>query len=65
MDFDFGKQKLKDVAIFSVLGNKDPYVTDKIIKEQMDYEARLGLEIKKIRFEGEHELNAEVLKSFM
>jgi len=65
MDFDLGKQKLKDVEIFSVLGNKDPYVNDKIIMEQMDYETRLGLEVKKIRFDGEHELNAEVLKSFM
>ena len=65
MDFDFGKQKLKDVEIFSILGNKDPYVSDKIIMEQLDYEARLGLEVKKIRFEGEHELNAEVLKTFM
>ena len=55
---------LKDVEIFSIIGNKDPYVTDKIIMEQMDYEARLGLEVKKIRFDGEHELNAEVLKIF-
>lgn len=65
MDFDFGKQKLKDVEIFSILGNKDPYVSDKIIMKQLDYEARLGLEVKKISFEGEHELNAEVLKTFM
>ncbi len=65
MNFDFGKQKQKDVEIFSILGNKDPYVSDKIIMEQLDYESRLGLEVKKIRFEGEHELNAEVLKTFM
>ena len=65
MDFVIGKQMLKDVEIFSIIGNKDPYVTDKIIMEQMDYEARLGLEVKKIRFDGEHELNTEVLKTFM
>ena len=65
MDFDFAKQKLKDVGIINVLGNKDPYVSEKIIKEQMEYEARLGLEVKKIRFEGGHELNMDVLKSFM
>ena len=65
MDIDFARQKLKDVEIFSVLGDKDPYVIEKIIQEQMEYEARLGLEVKKIRFKGGHELNAEVLKSFM
>lgn len=65
MDFDFAKQKLKDVEILSVLGDKDPYVTDKVIKEQKEYEAILGLQVKKISFEGGHELNAKVLKSFM
>jgi predicted esterase len=65
MDFVIAKQKLKDRGIISVLGDNDPYVTEKIIQEQIEYEARLGLEVKKIRFEGGHELNVEVLKSFM
>lgn len=65
MDFEKGGDKLSSVKVYAVVGDKDPYFTEERRIEQLDYEKQLGIEAKKIVFDGAHEIPEQVLKPFI
>lgn len=62
MDFDKVGTILQHKEVVEVYGTKDPFLTDARLKEMTQLNQRLGLKPKVISFEGQHELNTEVLK---
>lgn len=62
MDFDKVGTILQHKEILEVYGTKDPFLTDTRLKEMTQLNQRLGLTPKVISFEGQHELNTEILK---
>jgi predicted esterase len=62
MDFDKVGNLLQHKEVLEIYGTNDPFLTDTRLKEMTQLNQRLGLKPKVISFEGQHELNREVLK---
>jgi predicted esterase len=62
MDFDKVGNLLQHKEVLEVYGTRDPFLTDSRLKEMTQLNQRLGLNPKVISFEGQHELNGEVLR---
>ena len=62
MDFEKTGDLLQHKEVLEVYGSKDPFLTDARLKEITQLNRRLGLRPHILSFEGQHELNAEVLK---
>lgn len=61
MDFEKGAVLLKDKELIEVFGSRDPFLTDTRVLEMTQLNKKLNLEIKTIRFEGGHEIDAKTL----
>jgi len=62
MDFEKVGRLLQDKEVLEVYGTKDPFLTDTRLSEMMQLNQRLGITPQILTFDGQHELNAEVLK---
>ena len=62
MDFDKVGDLLRHKEVLEVYGTNDPFLTDIRLKEMTQLNARLGLNPIIISFEGQHEINGELLK---
>jgi predicted esterase len=62
MDFDKVGNLLQHKEVLEVYGTNDHFLTDARLTEMTQLNQRLGLKPKVISFEGQHELNGEVLK---
>jgi len=62
MDFEKGRELLKNKTVISVNGDQDEFVNEKKIEELRSYEEKLGFETQKINFNGGHEILPETLK---
>ena len=62
MDFKKTGKLLEHKEVLEVYGSKDPFLTDARLKEIAELNQQLGLNPHILSFEGQHELNAEVLK---
>jgi predicted esterase len=65
MDFNKGKELLKNKTVIEVVGKSDPFLTDERLKEMTTINERLGIHPKLISFEGGHEINSEILESLI
>lgn len=54
--------KLKDTEIMIVLGNNDNLITPESIQKQDEFISMLPLKVKKLQFEGGHDLNIPLLQ---
>jgi predicted esterase len=62
LDFEKGKQKMKDLEILNIYGLEDEYLNDARIAEQFDIAKRLGVDLNTITFNGGHEIDLEILQ---
>jgi predicted esterase len=62
MNFDKVRNIFQHKEVLEVYGTSDPFLTDTRLKEMTQQNQQLGLKPHIISFEGQHELNAEVLK---
>jgi len=62
MDFEAGNKLLSAKEVITVYGNKDEYLNDQRVKEHLILEEKLGIESRKIQFEGGHVVDEEVLR---
>ena len=65
MDFQKGHERFSDKKTYMVIGNQDPFLTDERMQEFDALTEKLGITPEKRRFEGKHELNAELLEGFV
>lgn len=65
MNFDEGSKILNSKDVFVVYGKKDPFLTDDRFKEMETLIQKLNTDVKRIAFEGEHELHEETLQKFV
>lgn len=62
MDFNKVRNLLQHKEVLEIYGTNDPFLNDTRLKEMTQLNQRLGLNPTVISFEGQHELNADVLK---
>ncbi|MBX2897877.1 MAG: alpha/beta hydrolase [Cyclobacteriaceae bacterium] len=62
MEFDKAGKLLQHKEVVEVYGTNDPFLTDARLKEMTQLNQQLGLNPTVITFDGQHELNATVLK---
>lgn len=60
-----GTEKLKQKKIYWVYGERDPYLSHILFKEQEEIAKQLNAAPEAISFDGKHELNDEVLQRFI
>jgi predicted esterase len=65
MDFEKGKELLKNKRVYQVYGNKDPFLTDARILEMKTLAEKIGVTSAPIIFDGGHELHDETLLSLI
>jgi predicted esterase len=61
MDFEKGKNLLKNKSVQTVFGNNDPFLTEARITEMKNLSAKLGITAPPIVFEGGHEIDRATL----
>jgi predicted esterase len=61
MDFDSGKEILKDKKIFHVYGKTDPFLSDTRFHEMKALSEKLGANIHEITFDGGHDIDSPTL----
>jgi predicted esterase len=61
MDFENGREILKDKTCMAVYGTKDPYLTDAGFAEMKHLSSEVGVEMNVIQFEGGHDIDEETL----
>lgn len=62
LDFEEIGEKLKDSEVLFVTGDSDDLITPESISKQDELISRLSCEVKKLQFEGGHELDLPLLK---
>jgi predicted esterase len=61
MDFDSGKETLREKEVLLVYGNKDPFLTDERFGEMTSLTEKLSVPVKQITFDGAHDIDEETL----
>jgi predicted esterase len=61
MDFETGKDILKEKDIQLVYGKKDPFLTDERFQEMTNLSERLSANIKQLVFDGDHDIDQATL----
>jgi predicted esterase len=61
MDFENGKELLKQKEVLMVYGKNDPFLTDKRFHEMTNLSQKLSADIKQIVFDGEHDIDQATL----
>ncbi len=61
MNFERGKEVLKDKDVITVFGKGDPFITKERTDEMETLVTKLELQPRKIQFAGKHELDDDVL----
>ncbi len=61
MDFEKGKELLKNKTVHQVYGSKDPFLTDSRILEMKKLSAKIGVTSAPIIFDGGHEIHEQTL----
>jgi predicted esterase len=61
MDFEKGKNILRDKEVITVYGKQDPLVTPERSKEMLELTAKLDVSPTRIEFEGKHEIDGDTL----
>lgn len=64
LPLELSSATLKSRQVSIVYGNNDPFLSEEIIKEQLQALKALGNDPRLISFEGKHEMNAAVLQSY-
>jgi predicted esterase len=62
LDFEEIGEKLKESEVLFVTGDSDDLITPESISKQDELISRLSCEVKKLQFEGGHELEIPLLK---
>lgn len=65
MNFDSGKEILKDKKVITVYGDQDPFITPERMKEMELLSAKIDLVPNKITFNGKHEIEDQTLLSLV
>jgi predicted esterase len=65
MDFEKGKNLLKEKEVNMVYGTQDPFLSDDRFKEMTMIADKLAANVRQIVFEGEHEIDPETLLNFI
>ncbi|MFZ1808190.1 MAG: alpha/beta hydrolase [Cyclobacteriaceae bacterium] len=65
MNFESGKEILKDKKVIAVYGDNDPFITPERIKEMELLSSKIDLIPKRITFHGKHEIDNKVLLSLI
>ncbi len=65
MNFESGKEILKDKKVITVYGDEDPFVTPERMKEMDQLSSKIDLVPKKVTFHGKHEIDDETLLSLV
>jgi predicted esterase len=65
MDFENGKDLLKQKEVFMIYGKQDPFLTDASAGEMKMLVEKLSINVKEMTFEGEHEIHAPTLISLI
>ncbi|MEP2670394.1 MAG: alpha/beta hydrolase [Cyclobacteriaceae bacterium] len=65
MNFDSGKEILKDKKVITVYGDQDPFITPERMKEMELLSAKIDLVPNKIIFNGKHEIEDQTLLSLV
>jgi predicted esterase len=65
MDFENGKNLLREKEVSMVYGSKDPFLSDDRFKEMTMIADKLAASVRQIVFEGEHEIDTETLLKFI
>ncbi|MEO1051693.1 MAG: hypothetical protein AAFX87_13780 [Bacteroidota bacterium] len=65
MNFESGQSILKDKRVYNVYGTKDEFLTQERLDKQRVLCKKLGINPEEITFDGGHDINVEVLKSFL
>ncbi len=61
LDFEKGKEKLRDVEVVNVIGKNDPFINKERLNEQSDLAAKLGISAKEVQFDGGHVIDKKTL----
>jgi predicted esterase len=61
VDFEKANEKLRDLKIYYVYGTEDPFITQERLNEMKDLTNKLNVYPDVITFEGNHDINKEVL----
>jgi predicted esterase len=61
MDFNHGREILKDKSVLHVYGTKDPFLSDSRFHEMRSLSEKLGCNVAEVTFEGEHDIDAQTL----
>ncbi len=61
MDFEKGRDLLKNKKVYQVYGSKDPFLTEPRIEEMKMLSAKIGVTSEPIIFDGGHELHEQTL----
>jgi predicted esterase len=61
MNFESGHKILENKETFLVYGKQDPFLNDSRFAEMKMLTEKLGVEVKQITFEGEHEIDVPTL----
>lgn len=65
MDFEKGKEVLKNKIVLQVYGNKDPFLTNARIGEMKGLSERLDIKSLPLVFDGGHEIHEQTLLSVL
>lgn len=61
MDFDTGREILKDKKVIHVYGKSDPFLSDTRFQEMRSLTKKLGTHVTEIAFEGAHDIDTPTL----
>jgi predicted esterase len=61
MDFENGKELLKQKEVLMVYGKNDPFLTDERFREMTNLSQKLSTDVKQIVFDGEHDIDQATL----
>ncbi|MEQ9413758.1 MAG: alpha/beta hydrolase [Cyclobacteriaceae bacterium] len=65
MNFESGKEILKDKKVITVYGDNDPFITPERMKEMELLSSKIDLAPKRIMFSGKHEIDDKTLLSLV
>lgn len=65
MDFEAGKDVLKEKEVILVYGKKDPFLSDELFHQMKILTSKLDKNITEIGFDGEHDIDERVLENLV
>lgn len=65
MDFKTGGDLLRQKDVWLVYGNKDPFLSDARFAEMEMLREKLGIDVKKMEFDGAHDIHQPTLLKFI